>query len=305
MANVPVFWLGPLGRLVPLGCPESGLSNSIQMQAAVNTSVNMHNTVDLQGFRRTWTMDQAWLDENDVSALEAMFTGMIMPPLRIIDPLKTNRFRPSVAVPRVTSLWNGGLESWALTRGEGTVKPLPNPGHPDFTYADEGRSVAYRPDSGVTWNPSKDGAVLYPNGPRRANGALRKSTVDPVLPGEVITVSFWLKTTGTGTATFGLSTVAPDLTGSFGTALTFNNTAWQRLHLTYPVPEDGSVIGLAPYFSGANALDVQIGPGQLEAASEPSPWQAGYGAPEVVITQFDSVSPRFPLVTASLTILEL
>ncbi|WP_158881998.1 hypothetical protein [Amycolatopsis anabasis] len=266
----------------------------------------MRTTEELQGFRRKWEMAQAWLDESDASVLEAMFNGTLMAPHRIIDPLRTNRFRPSVAAARRTSIWNGGVDSWYVASGNGVVSTQTGQ-YPAISWtADDGRTVSYRPDSGLEWNAAAAGNTLYPNGSLKADGKARKSRVDPILPGETLTASVWLKTTGTGQGTFLLAKVAADLTPSVATTQTFSNTAWQRLSLTYTAPSDGSVIGVFPYFTAsADTLNLHIGPGQLEEGTTPTQWQAGYGAPEVAITQLNSVSPRHPLVTMNLTIQEL
>jgi len=309
MLDIPMFWLGPLGRLLPLACPEQNVANTVEAQQATNTSVSARNTVDLQGFRRQWTMTEAWLDSDEVSMFEAMFTGIMMPPHRIIDPLRKNRFRPSVSAPRLTSLWNGSADAWYVPSGQGLALSVPNDTGPYIEYVSEGdlREVSWRPDYEIMWDSVGAGNRLYPNGALKAdNLTAYKSRVDPVLPGETITMSFWAHKTGTPNFNFFLATVNSVMQYSLsGLAMTISSSTWQRYSLTYTAPTDGSVVGVFPIFSALGDGVLNLGPAQLESGNVASQWETGYGAPEVVITQFATVSPRYPMTTASLTIQEL
>lgn len=307
MLDIPMYWLGPLGRMVPLACPSVGVENTLSGQFAQNNTLSARQVLDLQGFRRTWSLEEAWLDANEVSLLEAMFNGTMMPPHRIIDPLRKNRFRPSVAAPRRTTLWNGGTDSWYLPVNNGAITADRNQTHTAITYTSPGdlRQVSWRPDSGLDWNASATNDNLYPNG--GPNGSVQfKSRIDPVLPGEHITMSFYAKVSGTGTVTMSLVPITTALV--FGTPVTtvISSASWVRPFINYTVPTNGTIVGIIPVFTAsAGMVNLQVGPGQLEVGDVASQWEMGYGAPEVAITEMGSVSPRHPMVTASLTIQEL
>lgn len=304
MLDIPMFWLGPLGRMIPLACPEQGLSNSVSQQAAQNATLSMRRVLDIQGYRREWSMNQAYLDPEDVSALEAMFMGFLMPPHRFIDPLKRNRLRPSVSAPRRAPMWNGGVGSWELLPGSGTIIVLEDQDYETVSYVSEGdaREVSYQIDSGLSWNSGGAGSRLYPNG----GPLIRPHSVDPILPGETLTLSFWMKMTGTGTFTFSLYPVNASMVTGTPEEFEVTSSTWQQYTITYTAPVDGTVVGLYPLLATEDSdVSLQLGRAQLEAGDVVNRWEPGYGAPEVAITNLDTVSPRFPLITASLTITEL
>lgn len=308
MLDIPVFWLGPLGRLVPLACPEPNVSNTIEMQAATNTSVNMRRTIDLQGFRRTWVLNQAYLDAEDVAVLEGMFNGMVMPPLRIIDPLRKNRFRPSVSAPRLTSLWGGSVNGWhAPVGGSAVVTSVAN-SSPNVTYTSPGdaRAVAWRPDENIRWVAQAPGEQLMPNGAMKPDGlTVYKSRVDPLLRNEPVTWSFWARVTGDPFTAIIASVnqfMQPTATAS---TVSVSSSAWTKYSITY-TPISTTIWGMMPLFQAVGAFGIlDIAQMQLESGNVASQWEPGHGAPECAITQFNTVSPRFPLITANLTIQEL
>ena len=300
--------LGPLGKLIPLAVPETGMDNSPVAQATSSRSVNGRLHKQLQGVRRAWSIEQSWVLPEDVATLTSFYDGGVTEPLRIIDPLLKNRARASVSYASKSSVFPGGIASWGLPANNGVALPLPSPGLPSVSYTDvEGRTLSRTADSAIRWTPAAGGNMLYPNGLLRGDGTTRPSRVDPVYPGETVTYSFYTRQTGAGTHTFSVVPV-----GAGGTPLAATSTgalsssSWTRRSLTYTVPSDGSVVGVFPRFSvSAATAVVDIGMGQLEAGGEATSWQGGYGAPEVDLTDLKTTVERAPYVTVSLSLTQL
>ncbi len=310
MLEIPMFWLGRLGDLHPLACPEPGVSNTILSQMATNVSVSASETRDLQGFRREWSLEEAYMDENDVMLFEAMYQGIIHPPLRIIDPLKKNRFRAAVSAATKQGYLNGGNDSWAPdSPGVMTIR-VNEANRPaiEFTSLGDEREVSFQPTNSAGWNVTQEGARWWPNGMLRdrVNLVHRPSMVDPVLPGETVTVTFNARIVA-GSAELGILLVGQDMTSTQGDVVSITGATWSDYSITYTAPTDGSVVGLVPYFesTSANSLDMRVSYAQLESGSEFTSYAIGYGAPECIISGMSAVSPRYPLVTAQLTIKEL
>lgn len=307
MAIAELFWLGPLGQLAPLAVPEGSVNREFPRTSTSSTTLNGRQNINEQGYRHTWEFDQAYCEPDDASMLEAMYSGIVPGPLRIIDPMYTNRFRPSVAAPRITTIYNGSSDCWAPTPDSGAVSELAGAGYPAIAYTDphDGRSVTYSPGKGVQWQPGAGSArVMYPNGPLLDSGKARPSRVDPVLPGETVTASFLVKLVGVGTAAFALDTVAADGTVTPGSLSAITGTTWATVSST--VTAGAGVVGVMPRFTASAATVLLfIGPGQLQHGSAVTTWRTGYGCPEVNITSAPGVSDQFPLSTVSLSIQEL
>lgn len=296
-----VFYLGPLGGMVPLAVPEAGVTNSPVMMADSNRGVAGKLLTFKQGVRREWALQQAHLYQSDVSTLTGFYDGSVVQPLRIIDPLLVNRARMATSLARKSALFSGGTTSW--TTNGGITQTLYDPGLPFVSYTDvEGRAVSFRADTAIRWTAAAN-KVLWPNGSPSST-----SRVDPVLPGETVTFSLYTRQTGSGTHSVALNGVTA--TGSTAvvqsvTGLTAS-TSWTRRVLTYTAPEDGSVIGVFPTLgASANSVILDIGMVQLESGDTATNWVAGYGAPEVDITSFTTTSQQYPLTTVDLVATEL
>lgn len=310
MLDIPMFWLGPLGQLMPLACPAQDVTNSLELVTAANTSLNGHTTVDLRGVHREWELGQAWLETNEVGFLEAMYSGAIPPPFRIIDPLMKNRARLTVAATRKTSMWPGGNDSWYVTPGKGLTTNVIDTTAPKTSFTTPGdlRVISYNPSQCVLWNPSGTGTIdMYPNGPLNSDGVtIRDSYVDPVLPGEQVTYSFAVKLSATATLTLKLGRVLADGTFNLTSGATYTTAAWGTISTTYTAPSDGTVVGVFPYFTiSSTSVDVTLSQGQFETGPTRTAFEPGYGAPETYISQMTRTAPRFPVTNAGLTITEL
>lgn len=306
MLDIPVFWVGPLGRLMPMPVPAPGVTGSPNLQAARNSTLNARNVFDVQGYRREWVFTEAWLTREDYQMLEAMYLGLIKPPMRLIDPRFKNRIRANVSVARRSSLWWGGANTWHLPTNSGSLTDVSNGDYPGVSYISDGdeREVEWTPDTYINWNCNAGSKRLYPNGALKANTDPYKSRVDPILPGESLTYSFYVKNTGT-TFGFGIGLMHSDGTNDDFGYQTFNHATWTRVDLTWDYSDDPDVVGLYPYFISNGAGVLSVGPAQLEVGTEPTAWEPGYGAPEVMVTLLDGTSPRFDFTTASMTITEL
>lgn len=306
MLEIPVFWLGPLGRLLPLPCPESGVSGSQNLQAARNTTVNGRNVFDTQGFRREWVLNEAYMTDEDHLMIESMYTQLIRPPFRIIDPRYKNRLRANVAAPSSTTIWWGSNGSWNLPVNSGLIAQVAGEDYPPVSYTSPGdvREVSYTPEYSLTWTVSTTGKFLYPNGPLKPTTNAYKGRIDPILPEELVTMSFYVKKTGAN-FTFSVGLVDQDLSVSYTSGVTISSATWTRVTIPIDNTGDPDVLGVFPRFTSTGSGVLSIGPGQLETGLTATDWEPGYGAPETLISSMEGASPRYGLTTAALTITEL
>jgi hypothetical protein len=255
-------------------------------------------------------MTEAWLDPDDVVLFEAMFSGVIHPPLRIIDPLKKNRLRASVSAATKQGYLAGGADAFAPEAG--VIASLVDEDTPYVSYTSQGdlREVSFRPTNAIAWQVTSNASRMWLNGALKQTTPTithRPSMVDPVLPGETVTLTFVVKLVS-GTCDIGVMLANAQMGSTQGPTITIpSSAAWQEVSITYTAPADGSVVGVVPYFQSttANQMRVDVAYGQLENGDSYTGWELGYGAPECVITEMGAVSPRYPMVTCQLTIKEL
>lgn len=299
------YYLGPLGALMPLVTPEPELKAKRELKVNVSESVSFARSGIVQGFRYRWEFEESYLMADDYAFLDALYTGVVRGPLRIIDPLLKNRLRLPAAAARTTWAWAGGAASWKLSAGAGVVSESSTIAPPAVEYTSvERQAVWYRPSTVMVWNAAGAGdRWLYPNGAPNADFTYPARLTDPVLPGETVTLSYWAKAAA-GSGTLNLATVNAAGTPSPAGSVAIGSTTWQRHEITVTAP--AGAVGVYPYF-GADTADtvLHIGHGQLETGPDATSWVPGYGAPQTQLYDLDPVSPQYPYMSAALTILEL
>lgn len=297
--TVPVFLLGPLGRLSPLAPPEKGIARTDEMAGGVHTSVNGSKTLTVRGYRRVWEIESAHLEREDLSFLQACFAGAIRSPLRLVDPINKNRLSKSTSAAAKLPEWAGGASNWRTDATASTSTQQGDTPAVSFTN-DYSSATSYVPETYIRWE-TEGAATVWAE--VDGDKPLAAKAV-PVFPGETLTLSAYTRVvSGLGSVTLSLRYVDASST-VVGTANSAASTAtsWTRLAATLDAPADavGAVVALTATAGGVYDVS-QV---QLEEGASASGWVFGHGCPEVLFTQLRETSPRYPLVTASLRLEE-
>lgn len=293
MAPKRWFYLGPLGRMVALPCPEPGLENTLTKVAARHQSLSARTTEDIRGFRRAWTIEIPWLTQDDVGYLESCFTGVVRGPLRLLDPTRRNRLSLAASATSLAPQWTDGTR--AVTATSGVLLSVVDQMGPDVAYTSrDGAATVYRPDTTLLW---------------QLTGTTGRVSLDPglgvvVVPGETVTASVHVRAPAGALVALALvpRTSAGDGTPVAGTGAVADT--WTRVSVTYTVP--AGVHSVVPQVTTtATTGNVLIAAAQVEDNAEPGRWVPGTGCPHVLITELPARSPVYPLVSAALELQEV
>lgn len=295
--DVPVFWFGPLGRLIPLAPPSPGVERTVEMAGSVSQSVNGSKTLDVRGYRRVWELESAHLDPEDLSALELFYTGGARDALRLRDPIQKNLLPRVAAAAAKDYSWAGGSRSWTTTTGGvSTVYDQT----PDLNTSDiYGAPSKYSPKSLVRWTPAASG-TLRPHSSTTLSGR----DVVPVIPAEPLALSALVRSAGTSVSTtMSLVWVNASLGTISSSSQSFTPTSsWVRQSVTGTAP--ATAVGALVQFSVPGAASLDFAQLQLEEGSTATDWLLGDGCPEVLFTAMSEASQIYPLVSASITLEE-
>lgn len=301
MLSLPFYWLGPLGNLLPMACPDTGVSSSIELIGGKHQALTGRRTLDVMGYRRVWSFSEAYLDPADVSVLETFFLDAHSLPLRLIDPLIVNRARLSLSQTSNFAGYTGAHAGvWAATLGSVT---FPTGDYPSISFTSPGdaRVMTYAPNRTALWTVNGAG-ILSPNGSIAAS-PIPAHQVDAARVGEQLTFSAYIKVTGTSTVALRLYGVTTALaTGTSASSSASSSTSWTRIFVTYTVPA-GSV-GVVPAFISTGNGTIRIAGGMINEGATALPWVRGGGSALVTLDEISGVSPRHPLVSVNLALSE-
>ncbi|HVV11574.1 hypothetical protein [Amycolatopsis sp.] len=275
------WYLGPLGDLRALTCPEPGIKDTVVRFGGVHQGLSGARTVDVTGHRSELSFDWKYMEKAEWKWLKALHTRHIPGPFRLIKPTGVNRLslQASSCYPLPTTNGLGVYNTvsnveWALDWPADA-----DPGYRSLRLSSFAASQILRWDfSGQT----------------------------PVFPGETITASLYAKTETAG-QTFSLTVDYYDRTGAQTSSAPWVSctptTDWQRFNVTTTVPEGTASVVFA-LITGDFVGPVRIAAAQLESGSAPTDWEQGGSAPTVHIDQLETSSPLFPLTDCSMTLLE-
>jgi hypothetical protein len=298
---IPMFYLGTLGKMVPLASPDRDIERSVQFVGQEHTSLDGSTTMDVRGYRREWRQSLVYLDQRDLSYLQMARFGELGAPLRFLDPVNKNRLTESSSLCSNQSQYAGGRYNWASSSG--LVSRITGTGQPVTYTGLDGRAVSFTPGRFMQWVPTGSGFLAAEI--KYLSSVTYTDLSAPVLPNEVLTLSIYAKKTA-GAGNFSLSLLpvtAPDTFGTAVTSSTSTSSSWVRLTVNYTVPASG-VIAVAFQLNSSAAGTIQLTQAQLENGSSATDWVVGGGVGEVLIRELSEVSPIHPLVTASVTVRE-
>lgn len=272
----PTWYLGPLGDLRALTCPEPGISMTDVRYGGIHQGLSGARTMDVTGHRAEYAFQWTFMDDAEWKWLRALHTRHIPGPFRLINPMRVNRLthqavslEPSaLTIPSAARTW---VIDWPVD-------------------ADPG----YRCMRLTGWG-NEQNTVSFD---------LVKKTA--IFPTEAVTGSLFVKGDALATARLGIEyydragvRVPPS---SFATINI--TTSWQRFSIHRVAPPEA--VSLVFAFRGDTfTAPVQLAAPQLEAGTSGTPWEQGGGAPVVVVDQLSTASPRFPLTDCAMTLLEV
>jgi len=273
-----VSWLlGPPGDLRELVTPETGINITEVRYGGVHQGLNGARTMDVTGVKTNIDLTMDYLDEADYRWLQALHTRHIPGPHRLINPLRKNKLSIYAASCNMEPMQNRALYFDAGTAD--WVADWPTAAGPGW------QSVRWYNRVGTStarWDADK------------------KFTCTP---GEAITASVYLK----GNSSFTMTTAIDwydkynvYLSSTSGSAAVTNT--WTRFSLT-GTPPAGAYLGFFAMYS-ASTVETRIAAAQVELGSSATAWDQGGGDLMVLIDQMPATSPRYPLMNATLGLLE-
>lgn len=277
---VPTWYLGPLGDLRALSCPEQGFSTTVTRFGGVHQSLSGARIVDVTGLKAGFEFEWTLQDNSEWTWLNTLHLRHIPGPLRLINPMKVNRLSYRGASVQQANDQNTGF---------------------NFSSGDVAMVLDYPVSAGygsrslkwTTWSAA-------------ASATLDPWKKIPVFPLEQTTSSVWMK--ASGASTVGLNIVRYDNTGAVlstsGTTSCAVTTTWTRFSITDTAPSGcvAIVVKITPPSTYVDPLYVTAA--QTETGASATTWEVGGGAPEVLIDQLSSTSPRYPLADIHLSLLE-
>lgn len=273
------WYLGPLGNLRELPCPELDVQLTTTRYGGIHQSLSGARHMDVTGHRSEYVMEFNYLDQDEYRWLEALHTRLIPGPFRLINPLKKNRLSLAASTFQAGNYLGAGIQvesqlwewdyDWPSAAGFGA------------------RSMKFQ-----GWQ------VPY------ALRFDRKIRV-PVVPGEAVTWSIWMKASAAQTVSVVMNWFdrTTQMSGTPTTSASVG-TSWTRFSVTGTPPTGAFSAQPALVLPTDTGENIWIAAPQFEVGSTATSWELGGGAPEVVIDQVPLVSHRFPLVNASVTLLE-
>lgn len=303
MLDLPYYWIGPLGALVPMACPEGTVTSGLRLVGNIQQALNGRQMMDVTAYRREWDMSESWLDANDFAFLETMLATTHDQTLRLIDPLIENRARLFASLTSDFVGYAQVRNAWKVSAGAAPTFPLG--AWPAISYTSQGdaRDVTYGGTRHVLWTLSA-AATLSVNG-AVTGGVTSLEDVDAARVGEVLTVSAWIKTTGAATVAIRLTGV--DSVGTLTTNASSAQTAnanWTRISATYTVASGD--VGVIPQFvTTTTSGTISIAGIMINEGNAPGVFVRGGGSSEVIMSGLSTDSPRFPLINAQIALSEV
>lgn len=274
------WYLGPLGDMRPLIVPEPGIQINQVRYGGIHQGLSGARSLDITGYRSEYEFEFKHLDRDEFLWLEALHLRLVPGPFYLLDPLKKNRLTSQSSRLDMTNYNNSGIEltgPYTIDRDWPTEITIP------------GRSkklTGWGTGQTVTFDPTKP---------------------VPLLDGETLTASVWLKADTTyNNVKLRITWFTEDLVKISDTDISVSaTTEWSRHWYTYHDQPTNAAAASFSLVLGAAGPALYLAAPMLEAGvTWPSDWELGGASPLVILDQLPTESMRFPLRNATLTLLE-
>lgn len=276
------WYLGPLGDVRPLVCPEPDMTINEIRYGGVHQGLSGARTVDITGFRTDYQFDFNWLTRDEFLWLEALHLRLVPGPFYLLNPLKRNRLSSQASRLMPSFKQSAGVAfdgPSSVSRDWPTDLPIP------------GRSLKLANWTGTTNNVAFDTGKPV-----------------PVLPGETLTASVWLKSDVTyNNVKLRIAWYTVDKQFIRNDEISVAPSPDWSLHwFTYHEAPSNAAAGVFSVVLGAPTTAVYFAAPMLEAGTDywPNEWEIGGGATLVHVDTLETTSKIFPLRNASLKLME-
>lgn len=272
------WYLGPLGNLRALECPETNMSINDVRYGGTHQALSGARTMDVTGIKQDLNLTFEYLEEDDYRWLQALFTRHIPGPHRLLNPLRKNRMTEYAASCNPTTSTRPGVRFSA--------------GDWDWQ-ADWPTAAGYGSRSMRWYNRTASSIAAWDAEQHCA-----------ILPLEELTGSMYVKGDSSVSATLRLDYYdsANVFLSSSTTEAAAVTTSWARFSITRTAPVNACAARLV--LSAVATTTMRVAAAQLESGATATTWDQGGGSLLVMIDQMPSTSPRFPLMNCAITLLE-
>lgn len=278
----PIWQFGPDWDMRPLVCPEPNIEMPHERFGGVFQGLSGARTMDVTGHKQRFTFQFDYLDQADMSWLQALHLRAIRGPFRLLNPMRRNLLSPSGSLLKVV---------------------------PGFATAGQGLSVSGGTLSFISDWPSAAPPLGYVAA-KWVNNGTAYARIDsrhmfPVKPGQQVTASVYAKgVTSADDAWLILDWYDKnrDQISSVNGGLTVIGSSFTRMTFT-ATPPTGAYTARMALWTG-ETTPVYLAAAQAEYGATATEWEPGGAAPRVLLDALDVKSPRFPYVNTTLSLLE-
>lgn len=274
---MPIWYLGPIGDLRPLPCPEVDLEINPIRYGGIHQGLSGARVIDVTGWRNDYKLEFKYLCPEEFEWLEACYMQVVPGPHYLVNPLKRNLLSAQSTAMQAGRLGVTVGGTTAIVNDYPAELPFPVratrmqdwTGSSNLLIFDNGRPVP-----------------IYKPGPLIYSVYLRAEAVL-----NVTLQAYWYNAAGT-------------LIGNTDTIVGLD-TQWARYWMSYQEPPAGAVAMTAAIQLGTAGADISIAAPQVETGVlMPSSFELGGGCATVIINDFPETSPRFPYRSVPVTFLE-
>lgn len=266
--GLPVFYLGPLGRMMAISVPKASMGAVPYEYGVLHQNLSGTATKDVFGQKWYYQVPLESMDARAFSFVEMMLRGVLSGPYYLLDPRRRNRLGPVVSGCGINYSANG-TSPWVPSSGTVTIVAAP-----EVSLPSAGNVYTPGPSLGVQWAPTAAGTLVG------------GTTPIPILPGETITFSVYapIGSPSVELIPYNAALVAqPPVSGTITTV-----GAPARKSITWVTPSDGSIVAVLPQLRASAAGTYLTMAWQLTSGTAPEPWVVGGGTPKVLIDQVNT-----------------
>lgn len=281
--DTATWYLGPVGDIRPLVCPERGITMNLVRYGGVHQGLSGARIMDVTGHKYEYSFQWTYMDYSEWIWLEALHTRYFPGPFWLINPMKANLLTRESAALKLSTNTSHGIEISSITDSLSTDWPT-------------GVGIA---NQSLELVAAGTGGVL----------TFDEGLGFPAIAGETYWVNLYVKNTvvagTTGENTFSINWL--DSTGAVigtPTQVTLGQSgSWTNVSLS-ATPPAGAVTGFVKVLI-KNGATYRIAAPVVNIGSSAHTWEIGGAASLVVVDQLATSSPRFPLSDCTMTLLEV